>query len=299
MSANKKNNYGFQQYWENRYLRSDTQPFEWYQNYDGIKHFLQMENSILSNDHEARKIFTPLDEGEEKKIVDEETEIPHPSFPSKIDCHVLIVGCGSSCLGEDMMKDGWIGGISNVDYSSKVLEQMNERYDENFYAKLKICGRRNINRQKDFSSQPHDSNFNKENKLEQGSASVVPKMKFEYADVTKSLPFPDSSFDLIIDKACMDSVLCSHGAYGNVQNMMKECYRVLKKRHGVMITISHASPENRLQYFDDERQELWKSISVQKAKKPAIGYNMQGKDESKYHYVYICKCQNQGITTYN
>ena len=45
-----------------------------------------------------------------------ETEKKACKFPSKDLCRVLIVGCGNSRLGEDMMSDGWNGSlITNID----------------------------------------------------------------------------------------------------------------------------------------------------------------------------------------
>ena len=74
------------------------------------------------------------------------------SCPPKEYCRILIVGCGSSRLGEDMMKDGWgwmvekpepyknggersavVPGITNVDFSEVVIAQMEQRANCSFY----------------------------------------------------------------------------------------------------------------------------------------------------------------------
>ena len=34
------------------------------------------------------------------------------------DCRVLILGCGNSTFGEDMIRDGWKGPITNIDLAS-------------------------------------------------------------------------------------------------------------------------------------------------------------------------------------
>lgn len=74
------------------------------------------------------------------------------TYPAKEYCRVLIVGCGSSRLGEDMIKDGWgwmvetpepyknggersagVPGITNVDFSEIVIAQMEQRANDSFY----------------------------------------------------------------------------------------------------------------------------------------------------------------------
>ena len=58
--------------------------------------------------------------------------VPHhlPFFqPSRANSKILVLGCGNSNLSEDVLRDGWTGGITNVDFSEVVIEQM----------KAKVC----------------------------------------------------------------------------------------------------------------------------------------------------------------
>ena len=75
------------------------------------------------------------------------------------------------------------------------------------------------------------------------------KMKFICADITKQLEFPQSSFDLIINKGLLDSILCSNGSNAKCRSMMQECSRLLDNECGAMVIISHGAPDHRLEYL--------------------------------------------------
>ena len=49
-------------------------------------------------------------------------------FPPHEKCRILILGCGNSTFGHDMIQDGWKGRITNVDFSSTVIDQMKRKY---------------------------------------------------------------------------------------------------------------------------------------------------------------------------
>lgn len=181
-------------------------------------------------------------------------------FPPKEKCRVLILGCGNSRFGEDMMKDGWSGDkIVNVDFSSIVIKQMNKKYNDSQYNKIMSAYHRRQNQNEDCET---PSSIKKaKNK----------KMIFKFADITEGLSFPNGSFDLIICKGTLDSILCANGAYLKSQQMMNECNRLLDKKHGIMLIVSFGSPENRLWYFESEEKRLWKSIDVKKVAKRRLG----------------------------
>ncbi|CAE7683463.1 Eef1akmt4, partial [Symbiodinium microadriaticum] len=60
---------------------------------------------------------------------------------------------------------------------------------------------------------------------------------------------PKESFDCIIDKGLMDSILCDLKGEEGVQNLVREVERLLTP-DGIFICISHAGPEDRLQYLE-------------------------------------------------
>ena len=58
-------------------------------------------------------------------------------FPPKNECRVLILGCGTSPMGEDMINDGYNPSlIVNVDFSSVVIDQMNQKYNPDWDCNL-------------------------------------------------------------------------------------------------------------------------------------------------------------------
>lgn len=126
-------------------------------------------------------------------------------------------------------------------------------------------------------------------------------MVFKLADVTDSIPFPDSSFDLIVCKGTLDAILCSSGATMRARTFVEECSRVLEDEHGVLMVVTYGSQENRMVYFEDEK--LWPGgVEVYEVPKPRINSpNVNDKGPSN-HYIYICrkgKCEALKDTTEN
>ncbi|EED87131.1 predicted protein, partial [Thalassiosira pseudonana CCMP1335] len=86
-------------YWDDRYS-TDQEPFEWFQRYSGIRHFLT------------------------------------PRYLTFSKQNVLIAGCGNSELGEEMISDGFTS-ITNVDSSSVVIKQMKQKYSDDWQKTLR------------------------------------------------------------------------------------------------------------------------------------------------------------------
>ncbi|XP_020108094.1 methyltransferase-like protein 13 isoform X2 [Ananas comosus] len=82
-------NYGDPLYWDLRYMEEGGAAFDWYQRYSALRPFV-------------RKF------------------VPTPA-------RVLMVGCGSALMSEDMVKDGYVD-IMNIDISSIVIEMMRTKY---------------------------------------------------------------------------------------------------------------------------------------------------------------------------
>ena len=64
-----------------------------------------------------------------------------------------------------------------------------------------------------------------------------PNMPYKQMDV-KALAFQDNSFEAVIDKGTLDSILCGDGSGPNAAQMLSEIYRVLSP-NGVYICISY------------------------------------------------------------
>lgn len=70
-------------------------------------------------------------------------------------------------------------------------------------------------------------------------------MSYDVMDV-RSMTYPNESFDLIIDKSTIDSLMCSDHPLVNVAQMLEEGYRVLRNG-GFFLTISYS--DARLEHF--------------------------------------------------
>lgn len=99
--------YGKPEYWNERYRRQKnlSESYDWLQTYSSLRFLLSAESLMGTSK------LKPLS-----------------TFPSREKCRVLILGCGNSSFAFDMLKDGWKGLITNVDFSSTVIEQMKQKY---------------------------------------------------------------------------------------------------------------------------------------------------------------------------
>jgi ubiquinone/menaquinone biosynthesis C-methylase UbiE len=206
-------------------------------------------------------------------------------FPRREKCRVLILGCGNSRLGEDMMKDGWKGNICNVDFSSVVIKQMKQRYNDSLYRKIQCIQSRRNEKKANSEEFPRlvidDDNDNGEatGVGKRGNLKRfknVQKMTFECADVTTSLPYSDESFDLILCKGTIDAILCSNGAILKTKQMMAECHRLLHKDHGILVVVSFGTPDNRLFHFENECNHYSFDVDVHKVPKHRAGSAVEG-----------------------
>lgn len=224
-------------------------------------------------------------------------------FPSREECRVLVVGSGNSRLSEDMLNDNWGGGIVNIDYSSIVIEQMREKYNDEFYQALQT--RLDMEKKLKDGSQGRGkkvagilaagkkSLLPKDDKTGEDGTMEMTKMIFECADVTKPLPFVDGAFDLVISKGTLDAVLCSQGSVENARLMMEECSRVLDDKHGVLFVVTYGNPDARMVYFEkvegDNSDGWWGGgVDVWTVPKPRVGPTAN-EEKEKNHYIYICK----------
>lgn len=134
---------------------------EWYRSYRELRHLLTPT---------ALAVSTGTVLNSKNKLVPgpEENDSGH-FFTDRAQSRVLILGCGNSSFGIDMLQDGWTGGIVCVDFSAAVIEQMQQRY----------------------------------------GAAYAGQLDYVCADITQALEFlTDASFDLIVCKGSLDAVLC-------------------------------------------------------------------------------------------
>lgn len=125
-------------------------------------------------------------------------------------------------------------------------------------------------------------------------------LTWEVMDVSEKLAFPDESFDVCMDKGCLDSILCGESSTVKVNDSLYHILRVLKKT-GVFLMVSHWAPEKWLGYLEIESYH-W-SISVFALPRPVVGVLPENsgngiretnqpatyQDPIAVHYLYVCR----------
>ncbi|XP_039020676.1 EEF1A lysine methyltransferase 4-like [Hibiscus syriacus] len=71
------------------------------------------------------------------------------------------------------------------------------------------------------------------------------QLKYIKLDVRDMSPFQSGSFDAVIDKGTLDSIMCGSNSRQNAAQMLDEVWRVLKDK-GVYILITYGAPVYRL-----------------------------------------------------
>ena len=108
--------------------------------------------------------------------------------------------------------------------------------------------------------------------------------------------FEDETFDCVIDKGLLDSILCGAYSKQNSRKMLLEISRVLKNK-GYYICVSYGDPDIRFHYFDNKdynwirlAQTPYKVFkpNIDEADKKII-FDDKDKEKNKdyYHYIYI------------
>lgn len=79
-------------------------------------------------------------------------------------------------------------------------------------------------------------------------AAAAAGLTFRVADATCLAFAAAASFDIVVDKGCLDSVLCSDASLVQAAALVREARRVLRPG-GVYVCVSHAPPEARMAYI--------------------------------------------------
>ena len=126
------------------------------------------------------------------------------TLQGKEHVRVVHIGCGSSVLGEYLVEHfSQVSQVVNVDNDASILDAMEKRW---------------IN-------QCQDDDDNK-----------ASKMKFVSVDVCReSIPLPDGSVDLVVDKSTLDCLLCSDKG---ASSLITEVHRLLNPNDGMYLCIS-------------------------------------------------------------
>lgn len=169
--------YGRPAYWDKVYKKLGAQDsFEWAD--------LRLQGDLLRHGYDDQEYAASLEEyGYTAREANSRIETTfgeaigvHPSDEGK---KILMLGCGNSKLGEDMIEQGWVGPIIQVDVSPKVISSMSER-----------CA----------------------SYIKSGC------MDFVQDDATSLTAFEDSSIDSIIDKGLVDALFCANEPLGRIMH---------------------------------------------------------------------------------
>ncbi|KAG8932719.1 hypothetical protein FRC02_000683 [Tulasnella sp. 418] len=183
--ASKNEEYSTQEYWDSRYgSEADDATFDWFKDYSDI-----------------RPLIREL-------------------LPQKDGIRILMVGCGNSSLSEEMWQDGY-KNITNIDYSTVVIEKMEKKYEDRPGMEWLVMDARDLR----FNQDSFDVVIDK------GTMDAMLAVK---GDVWNP---PEEA----------------------VQNCMKEvdeAIRVLKRPHGVFLYLTFGQPHFRKRYLQRDRTSL-------------------------------------------
>ena len=124
--------------------------------------------------------------------------------------------------------------------------------------------------------------------MEEKNKVKYPKMSYKVMDALDMKEFQTGSFNVILDKGTLDSILCGDDSGSNVQTLINEIYRVLAPG-GRYICITYGDPEHRKKYYETQN---WSNLSVDKIVKPVSAGESSSDnntDGKNFHYIYIMK----------
>ena len=121
--------------------------------------------------------------------------------------------------------------------------------------------------------------------VKQMAARYAAKESLEFlpADMTNLDGVPSEAFDLVLDKALLDALLCGDESFDKAMMMLAEAHRVLKPG-GKYVAISYGVPSSRVSLLEEGLS--WK-VEVVKIPKPPVE-EFVGVETDACHYMYVC-----------
>ena len=209
--------FGTKSYWEERYAgqaktneeeeSKGSEIYEWYNDYASLKPFLfrHLLTCIASPPTTTTTASTASTTTPTTTTTTTTTKRRKP--------RLLNVGCGNSSMSEEMFEDGFTS-IVNVDFAPNVIDQMAERA-----------------KQKGILHPPQPQQTQQPQQPQQPQQGREEEKLFYYRtmDVTDMSTFQDDSFDGILDKGTVDSIMCALDGDQMVDRMYSEISRLLNK----------------------------------------------------------------------
>eukprot|EP00611_Tribonema_gayanum_P030726 TRINITY_DN861_c1_g2_i2.p2 TRINITY_DN861_c1_g2~~TRINITY_DN861_c1_g2_i2.p2 ORF type:complete len:326 (-),score=139.27 TRINITY_DN861_c1_g2_i2:772-1749(-) len=122
-----------------------------------------------------------------------------------------------------------------------------------------------------------------------------PGMQWLVMDLTLT-DFPPASFDVAVDKACLDAIMCRHDCKARVSKYLLEMDRILRD-DGVFICVSSGRPEERLELLERWELDIFRAdqllpwdVHVDAIAKPTVkAYDTPDlSDPEEVYYIYVC-----------
>lgn len=167
------------------------------------------------------------------------------------DFEVLLPGCGNSTLPARLSADGY-SNLSCVDISAVIIGQLKARY------------------------------------------AGLGEVDFFQLDVTDAAAvaasLPEQAFDLVLDKALLDAVLCGEDAFAKATSLVASMHRVLKPG-GALVVCSFGKPEQRLPFLTSAQSldVAWDSSREEVIEIPKTSLLKEPPGTAAAHYVYILR----------
>lgn len=123
--------------------------------------------------------------------------------------------------------------------------------------------------------------------MEERCREKYPSLVFTAMNVLDMKELGPGSFNVVLDKGTLDSILCSDNAGPDCMKMLEEIYRVLAPG-GRYICITYGDPEHRKKHLETQ---TWEKLQQEKINKPATSSggnaNADENDPKNFHYIYI------------
>jgi len=217
---------------DNHQIISRFQAFEWLTNFSGLSHFL------------AKSFLWQESNGRSKRRT------------------VLHVGCGSSTLGESLLRNLNYDVVVNADVDNITLRRMEKRWD--------------VSKEKELESYSRKGKDKIPFHLEEG------RLLWQYLDFNKNVSQGNalngdqynynSCYDLVLDKSTLDCALCSDSAGG----LIRLAHESLNPLGGVYFVISFHHVDFILPLLRDCPGCLWNvehHVAERKLDKPGMDDN--------------------------
>eukprot|EP01055_Gregarina_sp_Pseudo9_P005576 Gregarina_sp_Pseudo_9__5575@NODE_74_length_4574_cov_25_621830_g68_i0_p4_GENE_NODE_74_length_4574_cov_25_621830_g68_i0NODE_74_length_4574_cov_25_621830_g68_i0_p4_ORF_typecomplete_len203_score24_66Methyltransf_31/PF13847_6/2_9e19Methyltransf_11/PF08241_12/4_1e18Methyltransf_25/PF13649_6/5e13Methyltransf_23/PF13489_6/7_8e13Ubie_methyltran/PF01209_18/7_2e13TPMT/PF05724_11/4_1e09Methyltransf_12/PF08242_12/7_6e08MetW/PF07021_12/1_2e06NodS/PF05401_11/8_8e07CMAS/PF02353_20/9_9e06TehB/PF03848_14/4_6e05Me len=113
------------------------------------------------------------------------------------------------------------------------------------------------------------------------------KVQYILGDIRNMPEFSTGTFNQVLDKGTLDSLMCGESAAPDVHQMLSEIHRVLRPG-GSFLCISHAKPITRLAFFEQPDFQWQVSIRTLQRQIPSEILT-QGASNNSVIHVYICE----------